>query len=129
MVSVHDAPPVPPSPEVEAEAPVVAEPTRELRGVRSVGVMRYFTASDGSKLVQMLHSQVVPRRGRRRVPTGFCHAVPWWSPARAICGRLTERMALWPQADFMTQRVEVCPECRATVLADLDAPVFSTARP
>ena len=94
------------------------DPAEPRLGGRTVGALRYSTASDGSKLLPMLRSQAVPKRGRRRAPTGYCHAVPWWAPARALCGLLTERMALWPQADFTVQRVEVCPRCRAIVYAE-----------
>ena len=94
------------------------EPAPPRLGGRTVGAFRYSTASDGSKLLPMLRSQAVPKQGRRRAPTGYCHAVPWWAPARALCGLLTERMALWPQADFTAQRVEVCPRCRAIVRAE-----------
>jgi hypothetical protein len=89
-------------------------------GRRAVGPVRYSTASDGSKLVHTLRTGAVSQKARRRVPTGYCHAVPWWSPARTLCGRLTERMALWPQADFIAQRVEVCPQCRTTVRAEFE---------
>lgn len=90
-------------------------------GYRTVGAIRYSTAADGSKLVPMLQGGAVSRKGRRRVPTGFSHGVPWWSPARALCGRLTERMALWPQADFTQQRVDVCPRCWDAVQEELDS--------
>jgi hypothetical protein len=105
-----------------AGAPGTSDPARPVVGERAVGVVRYSTASDGSKLVQALRSDTVSRNGRRRTPTGYCHAVPWWAPARALCGRLTEPMVSWPQADFMAQRVQVCPQCRATVRAELEGP-------
>jgi hypothetical protein len=87
---------------------------------RTVSPLRYSTAADGSKLVPMLQGGPVAKKGRRRVPTGHCHAVPWWTPARAVCGRLTERMALWPHDDFTQQRVDVCPQCSAAVRAEPD---------
>ena len=91
-------------------------------GQRAVGPLRYSTAADGSKIVPRLQRGAVSKKGRRRVPTGQCHAVPSSSPARALCGRLTERMALWPDDDFTQQRVDVCPQCWAAVRAELDAP-------
>jgi hypothetical protein len=110
-----------------ARVPGTSEPAGPVVGERAVGVVRYSTASDGSKLVQALRSDTVSRNGRRRTPTGYCHAVPWWAPASALCGRLTEPMVLWPQADFMAQRVQVCPQCRATVRAELEGPVVPRA--
>ncbi len=88
---------------------------------RTVGALRYSTAADGSKLVPALPGGTVAREGRRRVPTGQCHAVPRWSPARAACGLLTERMALWPEDDFTRRRVDVCPQCSAAVRAEESA--------
>ena len=78
--------------------------------------LSYSTASDGSKLIPVPPSTAVPRRGRRRTPTGDCHAVPTSSPALTRCGLSTEGLALWPDVDFTEQRVQICPECRRGVL-------------
>ena len=37
-----------------------------------------------------------------------------------LCGRLTERMALFPRTDFESQRFQLCPECAATVRAEFE---------
>ena len=96
--------------------------------VRVSRYMRYYTASDGSTVAaSKLGVRMRPAPGRRRVPTGNCHAVPWWSPARALCGRLTELMALFPKIDFETQRVQICPECLALVRAEFETEPDGTA--
>ena len=110
-----------------AIAPV--RPTAPHR-VRVSRYMRYYTASDGSTVAaSRLGARMRPAPGRRRVPTGNCHAVPWWSPARAVCGRLTERMALFPKVDFETQRFQICPQCLAIVRAEFEAEPDGTSTP
>ena len=77
----------------------------------------YVVATDGRRLSIPSDAGSVPRGGRSRVSVGDSHAVPAWSPARTLCGRLTARMAVWPDRAFDGTRASSCRPCGSLAAA------------
>jgi hypothetical protein len=87
--------------------------------VRVTRYMRYSTAAEGAALTApLVGTRHRPAPGRRRFPVGMIHAVPWWAPGHTLCGRATTCLALFPTADFETQRIQLCQRCVVAVQAE-----------